>query len=239
MWLLFLYHSLMRNKFCVFLSLALLAGCSGTIRSDNGDVAADAPREEAAAGGPPPFALPGVPLKNEQMDELPAPLEQRINTEAPAASAPAAEAAAAGATVGFVAPDAGKDLDFHLAAARKYSAKRKYRSSAAEYGAALGFLPAGDVRAVRLLERRGAMTLRAGDVAGARVHFIAAIDKAKELNVSGKDLAAAHLGLGYCLEKANNIPDAMINYEKALGLSRGRAVKARIARTIRDLKKSP
>ncbi|HAT72279.1 MAG TPA: hypothetical protein DCS63_05635 [Elusimicrobia bacterium] len=200
-------------------------------------MAADASRGDAAAGGPPVFALPGVPLKTEQMGELPAPQAEEMNAADPAV--PPVEAAPAETAPTAAAPAPGKDLDFHLAAANKYSAKKKYRSAAAEYGAALGFLTAGDARAVRLLERQGAMLLRAGDGAGAQGHFLAAIGKAKELNVSGKDLAAAHLGLGYCLEKVNNIPDAIINYEKALQLSSGKTIKARIAKTISDLKKAP
>ena len=103
----------------------------------------------------------------------------------------------------------------------------------------MGFLPAGDARAVRLLERQGAMLLRAGDAPRASEHFLSAIKKAGELKISGKDLADSYLGLGYCMEKAKRIPDAINSYEKALEFSGSKKTKARIAKTISDLKNLP
>ena len=90
---------------------------------------------------------------------------------------------------------------------------------------------------MQLLERQGAMLLKAGSLVKARGKFVSAIEKAAELKPFGNDLANAHLGLGYCLEKANKIPDAISNYQKALEFSDNKKFKARIAKTISDLKK--
>ncbi|MCM2268240.1 MAG: tetratricopeptide repeat protein [Elusimicrobiales bacterium] len=224
----------MRRTIGVFLVLAFVAACSGSKRSDSSVVELDNPRWDSSNGTPPAFALPGVPLKSETEAAAPA----APAAEAPEAPAPPpspAEPAAAAA-----APDAaGKEFDFHYNAARKYAAAKRYRSAAAEYGAALGFLPQGDARAVQLLERQGAMLLKAGNEPKAQEQFQAAIARAGELGVSGKDLANAQLGLGYCLEKAGKVPDAIASYEKALELSNSKLIKARIAKTISDLKKAP
>jgi len=224
------------------LLLAFLAGCSGSRKSDSGD-GIENPRMEGSGSATPAFALPGVPLKS----DLPVPVRAEVKkAEAPAAQpaeaepeAGPAEARPAEAKPAETAAAASGDLEFHLRAARKYAAAKRYRSAAAEYGAAVPFLPAGDPRAVSLLERQGAMILKTGDTAKAREHFQAAIEKARELNASGKDLADSYLGLGYCLEKANKITEAIDSYEKALALSTGKSVKARISKTISDLKKAP
>ena len=194
------------------------------------------PRGEDLVGKPLPFALPGVPLRSELEDEPDAATDEEKEIEAalPPAGSPPAEAAPAPA-----APAAKGDLEFHLEAAGRYSARKKYRSAAAEYGAALPFLPAGDARAVRVLERQGAMLLRAGALPKAQEYFLSAIDKAKELNSSGNDLADSYLGLGYCQEKAGKVPDAIGSYEKAMQLSGSKKIKARLAKTISDLKAMP
>ena len=232
---LFVLFRYMRKIPAALLVLALLAGCSGARKSGG---AAKNTRVESAGSTPPAFALPGVPMKT----DLPIAGVEEKTSEAPAA--PAAEAVPAEvkpeeAKPAAVVADTSAELDFHLGAAGKYAAKKRYHSAAAEYGAALGFLPAGDARAVRLLERQGAMLLRAGNGKKAQEYFLSAIGKAKELNTSGKDLADSHLGLGYCLEKEKKVRDAISSYEKALELSRGKTVKARIAKTISDLKNRP
>lgn len=225
----------MRKISAAFLILAFLSGCSGSRRSGE---AGKNTRTESAGATPPAFALPGVPMKTDLpiagVEETP----PETPAEPPAEAAPA-EAKPEEAKPAEAAADTSKELDFHLAAAGRYAAKKRYRSAAAEYGAALGFLPAGDARAVRLLERQGAMLLRAGDGKKAREYFLSAIGKAGELKTAGKDLADSHLGLGYCLEKDKKVGDAISNYEKALELSAGKKTKARIARTISDLKGLP
>lgn len=237
-----MYHKCMQKKFGVFLILALLAGCSGNKKTAGliGDI--NIPPEKAE-GAPPAFALPGVPLKNNE----PAPAAEK-KTEAqpapaaevkPEAAAPAPAPAPAEAAVSSPAAVSGGDLEFHLRSARKYSAAKRYRSAAAEYGAAVAFLPAGDAREVQLLERQGAMMLRVGDEAKAQEHFLAAIARAGALNVSGNDLANSYLGLGYCQEKAKKPADAIGSYEKAMELSASKKIKDRIAKTISDLKKAP
>lgn len=235
LFVLFIY---MRKIPAAFLVLTILAGCSGTRKSGGAANAGKNPRVETAGGTPPAFALPGVPMKA----DLPIAGAAKKTPEAPAA--PPAEAGPAEvkpeeAKPAAVAAAASGELDFHLAAAGKYAAKKRYRSAAAEYGAALGFLPAGDARAVRLLERQGAMLLRAGDGKKAQEYFLSAIGKARAFNTSGKDLADSHLGLAYCLEKEKKVQDAISNYEKALELSRSKTVKTRIAKTISDLKNLP
>ena len=244
-----MYHGPMMKKIGALFVIALLAGCSGANRRDSMLSDINIPPEKAV-GAPPVFALPGVPLRSDiepaAKPEAPA-AEPRPEAAAPApvpeaavpapvpapAALPAAEPAAAN-------PSAGPgDLAFHLAAAQKYAARKKYRSAAAEYAAAAPFLPAGDQRAVFLLERQGAMLLRAGDEARAGENFQAAIDKAGELGVSGNDLANAYLGLGYCKEKAKKVPEAIASYEKAMELSPSAKIKARIADTIGALKKNP
>jgi tetratricopeptide (TPR) repeat protein len=222
----------MRKNFGVLLVLALLAGCAGAQKSGAPAAEPQSPRVESGSGTPPAFALPGVPLKSDLEAEIAAKAQPEAAVTPPAEASPAA-------TPAETAPATGNDLEFHLGAAKRYAARRQYRSAAAEYGAALPFLPAGDARAVYLLERQGAMVLRTGSAAKAGEHFLSAIAKAKELNASGNDLANSHLGLGYCLEKAKDIPGAIANYEKALELSGSAKVKARIAETISDLKKLP
>ncbi len=212
--------------------LTFLAGCSGAGKSGG---AGTNPRVETAGAAPPAFALPGVPMK---ADRAVAGMEEKKPAApfTPPAEAGPAEVKTEEARPAAVAADTQGELDFHLAAAGKYAVRKKYRSAAAEYGAALGFLPAGDARAVGLLERQGAMLLRAGDGHRAGEYFLSAIKKAGELKTSGKELADSYLGLGYCMEKADRIPDAVKSYEKALEFSGSKKIKTRIARTISDLK---
>ena len=227
----------MHKKFTLFLSLLLLAGCFGSRKPKSVDGAAKASRQKAS----PDFALPGVPMKSDAVkpvtpeDKAPElaadPAEEVKPEEAKPAEAKPAEAAPA--------PAANGDLDFHLAAAARYSAKRRYRSAAAEYGAAIPFLPAGDARAVRLLERQGSMTLKAGNEPKAQEYFLAAVDKAKELKTTGKDLSDSYLGLGYCQEKAGKTAEAVDSYEKARAFSESQKVKDKITKTIADLKAKP
>lgn len=236
----------MGKNITFILIFTLLAGCAGLGRNGSGqEETIDIPSRGDDSSQV--FSLPGVPMKymppqgwakpkpkTETAAETPAPAAAPAAPpeEKPAApAAPQPEAAAA-------KPEGDKagDLEFHLSAARKYAARKHYRSAAAEYAAAAPFLPAGDARAVHLLERQGAMLLRSGDEAKAAGLFSAAIGKAKELKAAGGDLANAHLGLGYCLEKKNDVPAALANYEKALQLSSSRTIKARIAKTIDDLK---
>ncbi|MDD5209364.1 MAG: tetratricopeptide repeat protein [Elusimicrobiales bacterium] len=221
----------MHKKFTLVLSLILLAGCFGSRKPKSGGSAAKNPREKAA----PEFALPGVPMKSDSEALLPEEKKPELAAE-PVEAVKPEEAKPAEAKPAETAAAAGGDLEFHLAAASKYFAKRRYRSAAAEYGAAVPFLPAGDARAVRLLERQGAMMLKAGNEAKAQEHFLSAVNKAKELKSSGKDLADAYLGLGYCQEKANKVAEAVDSYEKARALSDSKKVKDRITKTISDLK---
>lgn len=214
----------MRKTFTAILCSLSLAACSSPETSRKYGAADYASLEKNAVGATPAFALPGVPLK----EDLPAaPAADKISAD-PAEAAPAAAAAG----------PAG-DLAYHLSSARKYSAGKKYRSAAAEYGAALGFLPAGDARAVGLLERQGAMLLKAGNEPKAQEYFLSAVEKAKELKSSGKDLAASYLGLGYCQERAKKVQDAISSYEKALELTGGKKTREKIAETIRGLKVAP
>lgn len=219
----------MRNKFATLLALALLAGCAGNKKEEDlGLDRVELPSREAGVK-PPEFALPGVPLRSE--------LEAEDKKEAAVPeAAPQAEPPAAAQPAAAPAGDE-KELDFHLGAARRYAAARKYRSAAAEYGAAAKFVAPGDPRAVHLAERQGAMLMKGGNEAKAAELFRAAI--AAEQNGTGPDLANAHLGLGYCLEKAGKTAEALASYEKALALSTNRRVKARLAKTIADLKKTP
>ena len=239
----------MRTKFAAVALLALLAGCSGSRKADR-DLDLDLLPERADEGAAPAFALPGVPLKSELDEAAPATAAPAASAAEPAAQAPApaqsGPAPAAEELPGAVpepAPAAAAqedpgDLTFHLSAARRYAAKRKYLSAAAEYGAAGPFVPAGDPRAVHALERQGAMLLKAGRAEKARGLFLAAIDKAGELKVSNEDLANAYLGLGYCQETAKQVPEAVASYEKAREISRNARTRARLAKTIAALKKA-
>lgn len=255
-----MYYLAMRKISAAVLVMALLAGCSGTRKSDSDDLGLDNPLYGEELASPPDYALPGVPLRSEVMRDVPptpasekapvpevAPAGTKTAEAVPAEPKPAeakqaeavpAEAMAAETKPAAAASEPGKDLAFHMAAAAKYSARKKYRSAAAEYGAAVEFLPAGDDRAVRLLERQGAMLLKAGAVSKAQPYFESAIGKAKELGASGKPLADSYLGLGYCQEKTKKVQDAIDSYQKALELTGGKTAKARIAQTILDLKKT-
>jgi tetratricopeptide (TPR) repeat protein len=231
----------MRKNLTVLLVLGLLAGCTGNRRDDAADLGLDNPRNGGEIMNPPDFALPGVPLKNEML---------AADTEAKKAEAPAAQPAAPAvqetpavlpgeAKPAAVLAEPAGDLKFHMDAAARYFARKQYRSAAAEYGAAVPFLPAGDARAVYLLERQGASRLKTGKNLKAEEFFLAAIGKAKELNTAGDDLANSYLGLGYCQEKAGKVTEAIGSYEKAMELTGSKTVKARLAGTISDLKKAP
>jgi len=249
-----LYYKVMRKAFAAVLCLTVLSGCAWTRKSDSSDIVIDYPRGRSGNGTPPPFALPGVPLRSdlapaaapERKTETPAPSRPAEYKPAEAAAAPVMPSEAKPAPAPAIMPPAAataaapaEDFEFHFSAARRYAAKKQYRSAAAEYAAAGGYLPAGDTRAVHLLERQGAMLLRAGDEPKAQERFRGAIETAKLTGNSGNDLANAHLGLAYCLEKAGKVADALQNYEKALALSSNKTIKARIAETIGGLKKSP
>lgn len=228
----------------LLLAASFLAACGGArkqARTDGNDEQVDIPSrgaEESQA-----FSLPGVPLKF-----MPPPVRAKAAAPAPAAAAPAPAAKPAPAeakpapeekTAPAAAPAADAangDLEYHLSSARKYTAKKKYKSAAAEYAAAVPFLPPGDPRAVLFFERQGAMLLRAGSEPKAKEAFLAAIGKAADLKVAGNDLANAHLGLGYCYEKAKNKAEALKNYEKAKELTDSKKTKAKISKTIADLK---
>jgi tetratricopeptide (TPR) repeat protein len=253
----------MTKKMGVLLIFSLLAGCSGNTKSDSA-LGLDSPPDRGANGKVPVFALPGVPMKSEMeadetakksepAAEAPAadpsaapaalhsakPLGALPGVPPPAAPAPAKPLEPAVAAPAAPAADSG-DLTFHLNAAKKYAAKRRYRSAAAEYEAAVPFLPAGDARAVRLLERQGAMMLKLNKKDKAQGYFEAAVAKAKDLNAPAADgLGEAYLGLGYCQEKAGKAQDAVASYEKAMELSDSKTVKARLADSIAALKKKP
>lgn len=242
----------MRKAFAAVLCLTVLSGCAWTRKSDSSDIVIDYPRGRDGGATPPAFALPGVPLRSdlaaaapERKAEAPArPSEYKPAEPAAAPAAAPAEVKPAPAPAKMPAPAAtaaapAEDFEFHFIAAKRYAGKKQYRSAAAEYAAAGGYLPAGDARAVHLLERQGAMLLRAGDEPKAQERFRGAIETAKLIGHSGNDLANAHLGLAYCLEKAGKVPDALQNYEKALALSSNKTIKARIAETIGGLKKKP
>jgi len=253
----FLYYKVMRKAFAAVLCLTVLSGCAWTRRSDSSDIVIDYPRGRNGSGTPPAFALPGVPLRNdlatavpERKTEAPAAATSRPAEYKPAEAAPApavtsgtkpapAPAAPVPVPAKPAAPAAAEDFEFHFSSAKRYAGKKQYRSAAAEYAAAGGYLPAGDARAVHLLERQGAMLLRAGDEPKAQERFRGAIETAKLIGHAGNDLANAHLGLAYCLEKAGKVPDALQNYERALALSSNKTIKARIAETIGGLKKKP
>jgi tetratricopeptide (TPR) repeat protein len=231
----FLYYKGMVKTFMVFMSLAFLTGCFGAKKQTaaSQDEAIELPSRSGDSAQA--FSLPGVPLKfmpPAPKAKAPAP-SKSAEAEQPAteAAAPAPEKETAAAR-----PAENGDLEYHLSAAKKYALKKKYKSAAAEYGAAVPFVPAGDARAVLVLERQGAMLLRSGSEPKAKEAFLAAIQKAKELKAAGNDLSNAHLGLGYCLEKAKDIPEALKNYEKAKEFATGKKAKDRIAKTIADLK---
>lgn len=243
----------MRKAFAAVLCLTVLSGCAWTRKSDSADIVIDYPRGRNGNSTPPPFALPGVPLRSdlapaaapERKPAAPAPALSRPAEYKPAETAamPAVPAEAAPAPAKAKTPSpalsvkAAEDFEFHFSEARRYAGKKQHLSAAAEYAAAGGYLPAGDARAVHLLERQGAMLLRAGDEPKAQERFRGAIETAKLIGYAGNDLANAHLGLAYCQEKSGKIPDALLNYEKALALSSNKVMKARIAETISGLKK--
>jgi tetratricopeptide (TPR) repeat protein len=213
------------------LTLTLLTGCMGMKKrqAPGQDEYIDIPSrngEESQA-----MSLPGVPLKYmpPKAREKALPPQKALPEETPA-PAPV-EALPVQNT-----PKAEEELQFHLGAAKRYYSKKYYKSAAAEYGAALSFTPSGDTRTIYFMERQGAMLLRAGSYPEAGELFRGAIQKAKELNNSGKDLANSHLGLGYCLEQQGKIPEAIENYETAEKLSTSKANKARLAKTIKGLK---
>lgn len=227
----------MGKIFTVFLALAFLTGCSGMRRSRSAqDEVVDIPARSSDSSQA--FSLPGVPLKfmpPPARAKAPAPAEAPAEAKSAPAAAPEEAPAAPAAAPADSAVNG--DLEYHLSSAKKYAFKKKFKSAAAEYAAAVPFLPAGDPRAVQLLERQGLMLLKAGgSEPKAKEAFQSAIAKAKELKTSGNDLANAHVGLAYCLEKANNVPEALKNYEIAKKLTTDRKVKARVTKTIADLK---
>lgn len=221
----------------VLLAAVLLAGCS-LMRRGEKEPEPEIPSRSGDSSQA--MSLPGVPLNFMPPPEKPKYAAKRAPAPAPAPGpaeedAPPARTEAAPAAPAPAATADSGDLDYHIAAAKKYALRKKYLSAAAEYGAAVPFVPAGDARAVQLLERQGAMLLRGGNEAKAQDAFKAAIAKAEDLKTSGPDLGNAYLGLGYCQEKAGKVKDAIKTYEKALELA-PRKAKAKISQTIADLK---
>lgn len=234
-----MYHRLMLKTLSLVIAAALLNGCSWMSRSGSGTAKKNAGSDDSFTVTAPPFVLPGVPLGAARPTitaRAPAQPAAVPEEEQPPEAAPSA-AELKDVKTASVAAEPNGDLDFHMAAADKYSAKKKYRSAAAEYGAALGSLPSGDARAVYLMERQGAMMLRAGALLKAEGYFSSAIKKAGELNTAGDDLAESYMGLGYCQEKANKVTEAVDSYKKARDNSGKKSVKARLSKTISGLQK--
>lgn len=218
----------MRRILAASAVLALLSGC-GMKSAGNRDADFVNPRNTSSIGAPLSFALPGVPLQSEMPGYAgaePVPPPKQAGAKRPPSKYAPAEV-----------PGTKADYEFHLSEARRYASKKKHLSAAAEYKAALGLLLADDPLTVHALERQGAMMLRANSTAKARKHFIAAIAKAKDLNLRNNDLAKAHLGLGFCQEKSKQIPEAIASYEKVLKFSTSSFIKRRVEKTISDLKK--
>lgn len=223
-----MYHRAMRRQLSAILLLGLLTGCSWTRKYISGG--------DEAGFTTPQYALPGSPLG---ADPSPARAEVKA-AETPAAPSAAGKSAEAPAKPKPVAAEdeRAKQLDFHLSAAEKYSAKRQYRSASAEYGAALDYLAALDARALDLLEQQGSMLLKAGDIAKAGESFQAAIKKGKELKASGRDLSESYRKLGYCMERENKTQEAISNYEEALEFTASKTMKDNISQAIATLKKN-
>ncbi|MDA8131335.1 MAG: hypothetical protein M0011_07515 [Elusimicrobia bacterium] len=239
----------MQKALTTLLIAALLSGCAMFRKKGTASQPGETARAASAAAAP-SFALPGIPLKNDDEPETarpaaraakqasPSPAAEEQRPADPLDSPSSASPAAAPAAASAAPASGGKDLEFHLKAARKYAARRKYLSAAAEYRAALDYVPAGDPLAVHALEREGAMTLRTGDTAKAAGYFETAIKKAADLGVANNDLSNAHIGLGYCLEKNKDVSGALANYEKALKYATSKTTKARLNDTIESLKKT-
>lgn len=134
------------------------------------------------------------------------------------------------------APEVKKTYQEYLGAANKYAAKKDHKNAVKEFDGALTILPEKDKRRVFTFEQQGQLYVKLKNIAKAKESYLAALQTAKKLRISDTTVVNAHLGLAYCFEKSGNIPSAIRNYEKALGLSTNAKTKARIKKTLQKLK---
>lgn len=133
------------------------------------------------------------------------------------------------------APDV-KTYQEYLESADIYTSQKDYGNAAKEYNNAQKVLPGNDKRKIFTFEQQGQMALKLKNIPKAKSFYLAAIQTAKRLNVPEVKLVNSYLGLAYCFEKVGNVPVAIRNYEKALGLSVNPGTKVRIRKSIQRLR---
>ncbi len=129
------------------------------------------------------------------------------------------------------------DYDAVLHSAEGYRKQGDYQKALEEYGNALKALPVNDKRVIYVLERRGLMNTKLGNLSGAKGSYAGSITAAKKLNIADTTVINAYLGLAYAQEKTGGTQAAIRNYRKALQLTNDPGTKAQIQKALQRLER--
>lgn len=129
------------------------------------------------------------------------------------------------------------DYDAALHSAEGYRKQGDYEKALAEYGNALKALPVNDKRVIYVLERRGLMNTKLGNLSGAKGSYAGSITAAKKLNIADTTVINAYLGLAYAQEKTGGTQAAIRNYRKALQLTTDPGTRAQIQKALQRLER--
>lgn len=128
------------------------------------------------------------------------------------------------------------DYETCIAQAKSMVAQQEYKSAAEEYNKALMALSGDDSRKVYVYERLGWLAVKDKDYDGALGFYQTAIYQAEKLDMSDRLTVNSYRGAAYCQEKDGDIKGAVENYEKALKLTKSKAVKSDIKKKLALLK---
>ena len=109
--------------------------------------------------------------------------------------------------------------------------------AAGRYTGALRFLTPDDPRRIYVFERQGTSLGKQEKFNEGIKLYMLAIEIAKRLNITDRNVVNAYLGLSYCQRKIGNIPWAIINYKSAWKLTKSQSLKLKIEEILESLKK--
>lgn len=112
-----------------------------------------------------------------------------------------------------------------------------YMEAAGRYTGALRFLTPDDPRRIYVFERQGTSLGKQEKFNEGIKLYMLAIEIAKRLNITDRNVVNAYLGLSYCQRKIGNIPWAIINYKSAWKLTKSQSLKLKIEEILESLKK--
>ena len=133
------------------------------------------------------------------------------------------KASALAALLLLVSPAAARrddPLEKHFKEADALIERAAYAQAREELLTARAEFKTDDARLVRYHERIGAIWLREGKVKEARGAFLAALQEARRLGLSGLPVARADAGLGLCLRREKKDQYALRFFKKALAEKR-------------------